>query len=156
MPRGGLRKGNKSESNHLFKPKWNNKKTTAIRIPETFKNTLLFIARYLDNLKESSKIQELILSDIHYLELYKSETKKYEDKFEKLEQDKENFLKQINELTKKNERNDKNKYQLSVECFQEYLKSQNLNIEELSKSRKGSKKHQLFEINEWFKSQCSN
>ena len=47
------------------------------------------------------------------------------------------------------QKNSQNKYQIAVECFGEFVESQKLNMEDLSKSRKGTKKHQLYEINQW-------
>ena len=151
MTRGGLRKGNKSESNHLFKPKWNNKKTVAIRIPEAFKDTLLFIARYLDTLQNSSSVQEVIKKNIHNLSLYKKEVETSKNTIVKLQQKIDKLSRQVNIQTKQNKQNNnQNNYKIAVQCFDEFIKSQELNIEELSKSRKGTKKHQLYEINQWF------
>lgn len=64
MPRGGLRPNTKVESNHLFKPKWNNKKTTAIRIPEVFKDVLLGIARHLDKTKVTTEDDQEVIDDV--------------------------------------------------------------------------------------------
>lgn len=154
MPRGGLRSNTKVESNHLFKPKWNNKKTTAIRIPEIFKDTLLAIARYLDKpefLDENiSSIQERV---INYKTL-ESNLEFYRTEVFKLQEQNKNLSQTIEKQTNQNkQKNQENKYQIAVECFGEFVESQNLNMKELSKARKGTKKHQLWLINNWFQAQ---
>ena len=61
------------------------------------------------------------------------------------------------ELTEQLEKISKrSRYQIAVECFDEFIKSKNLNMGDLSKSRKGTKNYQLFEINQWLKSQDDN
>lgn len=128
MPRGGHRPNTKVESNHLFKPKWNNKKTTAIRIPEVFKDILLSLARYFDKPENTSIVQSLF----NAIQIIENHPTKF-----------------TNSNSKQTEEQ-QNKYQIAVECFEEFVENQNLNMEELSKSRKGTKKHQLWLINNWF------
>ena len=144
MPRGGLRPNTKVESNHLFKPKWNNKKTTAIRIPEVFKACLINLARYLDK-PENSGLFEDDNYIISIVEKYNDLEANYQSICEKLEEYKEENLQ-----LKNSQKNQQNKYQVAIECFEEFVKNQNLDMEELSKSRKGTKKHQIYEINQWF------
>ena len=151
MARGGLRKNNKSGFNHLFKPKWNNKKTTAIRIPEIFKDTLLFIAKYLDILQNSDAVQKIIVEDIQNLSLYKKELEKSKIEIKKLQKNLKNIPKQADKKTNQNKLND---YQIAVKCFDEFIESQSLSIEDLSKSRKGTKKYQLYEIHSWLSEQA--
>ena len=151
MPRGGLRPNTKVESNHLFKPKWNNKKTTAIRIPEVFKACLINLARYLDK-PENSGLFEDDNYIVSILEIYNDLEVNYQSIYKKLEEYEKEKL-QLRESQKSNQnlqRNQQNKYQIAVECFEEFVKNQNLDMEELSKSRKGTKKHQIYEINQWF------
>ena len=144
MPRGGLRKDSKGTTNHLFTPKWNNKKTTAIRIPEVFKTCLINLARYLDK-PENSRLFE----DDNYIV---SIVKKYDD----LQANYQSSCEELEECRKENlqlknsQKNQQDKYQIAVECFEEFVKIQNLDMEELSKSRKGTKKHQIYQINQWF------
>ena len=157
MPRGGLRPNTKVESNHLFKPKWKNKKTTAIRIPEVFKDVLLGLARCLDAIKNSPDNNEVKIAifnldistdeNLHLLSFPDRSTDFVAGEIHELISDKPNQNKQ---------KNQQNKYQLAVECFGEFVESQSLNVEELSKSRKGTKKHQLFEINQWLVEQSNN
>lgn len=154
MPRGGLRKDKQGTTNHLFISKWNNKKTTAIRIPEIFKDTLVAIARYLDKPEfldeDISNIQERV---INYKTL-ESNLEFYKNEVLKLQEQNKNLSRTIEKQTNQNkQKNQENKYQIAVECFEEFVESQNLNIEELSKARKGTKKHQLWLINNWFQAQ---
>lgn len=152
MTRGGLRQNNKSDSNHLFKPKWRLGKTTAIRIPEVLKNTLLEIAKHLDKTKLSLDKDANILDDIVNCFLYKERSQKYRNVIVELRTEKRELIHELNQKSKQNShKNQLNKYQIAVECFEEFLKSQNLNVEELSKARKGSKKHQLWIIYQWLK-----
>ena len=151
MSRGGRRSNTKVESNHLFKPKWNNKKTTAIRIPEVFKACLINLARYLDKLENSGLFEDdnYIISII---EKYNDLEVNYQSSCKELEECRKENL-QPNNLHKNNQnlqRNQRDKYQIAVECFEEFVKNQSLDMEELSKSRKGTKKHQIYEINQWF------
>ena len=151
MPRGGLRPNTKVESNHLFKPKWNNKKTIAIRIPELFKACLINLARYLDKPENSSLFEDdnYIISII---EKYNDLEANYQSSCQKLEECKEENLQLKNSqgVNQNPQKSQQDKYQLAVECFEEFVKNQNLDIEKLSKSRKGTKKHQIYEINQWF------
>ena len=144
MPRGGLRPNTKVESNHLFKPKWNNKKTTAIRIPEVFKACLINLARYLDKPENSGlfKDDNYIISIV---EKYNDLEVNYQSSCKELKECKEENLQ-----LKDSRKNQQDKYQVALECFEEFVKNQNLDMEELSKSRKGTKKHQIYEINQWF------
>ena len=150
MPRGGYRANNKIESNHLFKPKWNNKKTTAIRIPEVFKTCLINLARYLDKPENSSLSKEdnYIVSII---EKYDDLEANYQSTCRELKEYKRQNLGLIDsqKIHQNSQKNQQNKYQVAVECFGEFVESQNLNMDELSKSRKGTKKHQMYEINQW-------
>lgn len=150
MSRGGLRPNTKVESNHLFKPKWNNKKTIAIRIPEVFKSCLINLARYLDKPENSSlfKDDNYIISII---EKYNDLEANYQSTCRELEEcRKQNLeLKDSQKIHQNLQKNKQNKYQVAVVCFGEFMESQNLNMDELSKSRKGTKKHQMYEINQW-------
>ena len=153
MTRGGLRPNNKSDSNHLFKPKWRLGKTTAIRIPDIFKNSFLEVARYLD-LKPKSEIKDInfveVLEENNKLKIeicnLQNELRKFQQKLE--------IEEKLNQLDINNQVQniEQNKYQIAVECFVEFVENQDLNIEELSKARKGSKKHQLWMIYQWLKS----
>jgi len=150
MPRGGLRRDSNYTTNHLFKPKWNNKKTTAIRIPEVFKDTLLSLARYFDK-PENNGILQNSFNAIEIIENYSNlENKCRELDREIKELRDKNFAQQNLQIeTQNKQKSNQNKYQVAVECFGEFVESQNLNMEELSKSKKGTKKHQLFQINQW-------
>ena len=151
MPRGGYKPNTKVESNHLFKPKWNNKKTTAIRIPEVFKACLINLARYLDK-HENSGLFEDDNYIISIVEKYNDLEVNYQSICKELEEFKEenSRLKDLQRVNQNSQKNQQNKYQIAIECFEEFVKNQNLDMEELSKSRKGTKKHQLYEINQWF------
>lgn len=157
MSKGGYKKNNKVESNHLFKPKWNNKKTVAIRVPEVFKSTLLKIARHLDKTTVISLDDQKIINDVANCFRYKELWTKYKNRTIELRQDKRELFKQIDNLDNKNkQKNNQDKYELAVKCFGEFLESQNLNIEDLSKARKGTKKNQLYEINQWLIKKSAN
>ena len=151
MPRGGLRKDSKGTTNHLFKPKWNNKKTTAIRIPQVFKACLINLARYLDKPENPG-----LFEDDNYItsiiEKYNDLEANYQSSCKKLEEcKKENLrLKNLQKSNQNLQKKQQNKYQIAVECFEEFVKNQNLDMEELSKSRKGTKKYQIHQINQWF------
>ena len=151
MSRGGLRPNTKVESNHLFKPKWNNKKTTAIRIPEVFKTCLINLARYLDK-PENSGLFEDDKYIISIIEKYNNLEANYQSSCKELEKCKEENLqlKDLQNINQNSQKNQQNKYQIAVECFEEFVENQNLDMEELSKSRKGTKKHQIYQINQWF------
>ena len=157
MTKGGYRANNKVECNHLFKPKWRLGKTAAIRIPAILKDKLLDMAKYLDN-KPIKKVLSIdIVKEIeNNIELNKrtfelhNETVKLNRENNMLTHINEDLRKQLDEISKKSQ------CQIAIEYFEKYLKSQNLNMEELSKSRKGSKKHLLFEVDQWLKSQDSN
>ena len=150
MPRGGLRVDQQGTTNHLFKPKWNNKKTTAIRIPEIFKDSLLGIARYLDNLEFLEQNGNNIPQKLADYNRLKSEAEYYQNKLSKFKEENKKLLHNQKQIDNQNSQKTKqNKYQIAVECFGEFVESQNFNMEELSKSRKGTKKHQLYEINQW-------
>lgn len=157
MPKGGLKRGKASDSNHLFKPKWSLGKTVAIRIPAILKDKFLDVARYLD-IKSEKEIKNLdIVEQLkNNIELNNqtfklhNETVRLNQKINMLIHINEDLIKQSNKISKQS------RYQIAVECFDEFLKSKNLNVEDLSKSRKGTKNHQLFEINQWLKSQDIN
>ena len=71
---------------------------------------------------------------------------KYLDRSRKEEVQKIDLLSKLNG----NKELDKNrKYQMSVECLEEFFLEKGLNLEELKKSRAGTKKRQLAEIHEW-------
>lgn len=150
MPRGGLRKTKEGKTNHLFTPKWNNKKTTAIRIPEVFKNCLISLARYLDKPENSSLSKEdnYIVSII---EKYNDLEANYQSTCKELKECRRQNLELIDsqKIHQNSQKNQQNKYQVAVECFGKFVESQNLNMDELSKSRKGTKKYQMYEINQW-------
>ena len=46
-----------------------------------------------------------------------------------------------------------NRYQIAVECFEEFIESQKLDLSELSKAKKGTKKRQLSDIHQWLTEQ---
>ena len=80
-------------------------------------------------------LKEPILSLVKYLDRYRKEEVQKIDLLSKLNGDKEL---------------DKNrKYQMSVECLEEFFLEKGLSLEELKKSRAGTKKRQLAEIHEW-------
>lgn len=154
MNRGGLRKDKDGTTNHLFTPKWRLGKTAAIRVPDILKNKLLKVAKYLD----SKSKKEIENTDI--VEQLKNNTELNNRTFnlhnETVRLNREiDMLTHINkDLRKQLEKiSIQNKYQIAVKCFEEYLKSQNLDLEDLAKSRKGTKKYQLYEIDRWLKSQ---
>ena len=151
MPRGGLRKDSKGTTNHLFTPKWNNKKTTAIRIPEVFKACLINLARYLDK-PENFGLFEDDNYIISIIEKYNDLEANYQSSCKKLKECKEENLqlKDLQRVNQNSQKNQQNKYQVAVECFEEFVKNQNLDMEDSSKSRKGTKKHQIYKINQWF------
>ena len=157
MPRGGLRRGNKSEYNHLFKPKWNNKKTTAIRVPEVFKSLLLRLARVLDT--QDISIKNSATSIVLFKQNNIEEQIKYivDNSSENLDSISRKIYFSLEEQVNSNlQKQNINKYKIAVECFGEFVENQGLNMEELSKSRKGTKKHQLYEINQWLVEQSEN
>lgn len=157
MTRGGYRPNNKVESNHLFKPKWRLGKTAAIRIPAILKNKFLQLARYLDD-ESAKKLENLdIVEQIKSNDELNNRTFKLHNETVKLNKEIDMLTHINSELRKQLESiSVKSRYQIAAECFEEYINSQNLKMEELSKSRKGSKKHLLFEVNQWLKSQNSN
>ena len=80
-------------------------------------------------------LKDKILALAKYLDRYTKEEIKNIDLVSKL-----NSSKQL----------DKNrKYQISVECLEEFFLEKGLSLEELKKSRAGTKKRQLAEIHEW-------
>lgn len=154
MSRGGLREGNKSGQNHLFKKKWHLGKTTAIRIPEVLKDCLLAIAKELDNsgklLDQDIKVSERITK----YESVKTRMQNYKKRLLELRREKIKLLKENEKLVNQSKQeNQFDKYKIAVKCFEEFLKSQSLDIEDLSKSKKGTKKHQLWEIKSWLEAQ---
>ena len=157
MPRGVIKRSKASDSNHLFKPKWSLGKTAAIRIPAILKDKLLDVARYLD-IKSEKEIKSLdIVEQLKNNIELNNQTFKLHNETVRLNQ-KIDMLVHINEeLTEQLEKISKrSRYQIAVECFDEFIKSKNLNMGDLSKSRKGTKNYQLFEINQWLKSQDDN
>lgn len=150
MPRGGLRVDEQGTTNHLFKPKWNNKKTTAIRIPEIFKSVIMNLVRGLDKYKIANN-DGLVAVAIMRFDLHSNNELNLMTKVTKNPDQlaKDIYQKISNEDNQKSQKNQQNKYRIAVECFGEFVESQNLNMEELSKSRKGTKKHQIYEINQW-------
>lgn len=153
MSRGGLRTDSKGTTNHLFRNKWRLGKTTAIRIPEVLKDFLMTVAKQLDEsellLTNSSEIIQRITNYKKVesnLEFYRNEVLKLKKENQKLSQQNLNEDKQNNQ---------DNKYQIAMECFEEFVENRELNFEELSKSRKGTKKYQLWEIRNWFNSKLN-
>lgn len=71
---------------------------------------------------------------------------KYLDKYTKEEIQKINLLSKLN-LDK--ELDKKRKYEISVECLEEYFSEKGFSLEELKAARAGTKKRQLAEIHEW-------
>ncbi len=80
-------------------------------------------------------LKEQILALVKYLDRYRKEEIKKIDLVSKLNEDKE-FSKN-------------RKYQMSLECLEEFFLEKGLSLEELKKSRAGTKKRQLAEIHEW-------
>lgn len=147
MPKGGiLPKGEDGSIDHLYKSKWRLGKTTAIRIPIILKDFLLSLARQLDKSGLQLDSSEFVHRFTNYQKL-QSDLEFCRQKNLKLEKKNQKLNKQIQLQDKQN------KYQIAVECFEEFVENQNLNIEELSKSRKGTKKHQLWMIRNWLESQ---
>ena len=71
---------------------------------------------------------------------------KYLDRHTKEEIKKIDLLSQLNS----DQELDKNrKYQISVECLEEYFLEKGFSLEELQAARAGTKKRQLAEIHEW-------
>lgn len=153
MTKGGFIENNKAYKNHLFKPKWRLGKTIAIRIPEILETKILEVAKYLDS-KSKTEVE-----NTNFIELLE-ENNKLKVEVYNLQNEKQKLQQEIDNLSKTDEvKNNSNsivskvdKYQIAVECFGEYVKNYNLTLEELSTSRKGSKKHQLWLINNWFQS----
>lgn len=150
MPKGGLRTDKQGTTNHLFTPKWELGKTTAIRIPEVLKDKLLALARYLDKkskqeIEKINVVEELENNNALNQQAFKlhNHAVVLNNKIEMLTHINEELTKQLKAISKLN------RYQIASECFKEFIESQQLNMEELSKSRKGTKKHQLAEINQW-------
>lgn len=157
MNKGGSKQNKASDYNHLFKPKWVLGKTAAIRIPAILKDKLLDVARYLD-IKSEKEIENLdIVEQLENNTKLNNQTFKLHNENVRLNQTID-MLRHINgDLINQLEKTSKqSNYQIAIECFDEFLKSRNLNMEDLSKSRKGTKNYQLFEINQWFKSQDIN
>lgn len=157
MSRGGLQPDKNGTLNHLFTPKWRLGKTTAIRIPVVLKDKVMEVAKYLDT---KLKIE---VENINFVEVLEENNKlkieiyNLRNENQKLQQELNNLPKVTKSQKVSNSKdNQVNKYQIAVECFGEYVENQNLNMEELSKERKGTKKHQLWMINNWFQSQSRN
>lgn len=157
MPKGGIRTDSQGRTDHLYSPKWRLGKTTAIRIPAILKHKLLELAKYLDT-KQIKEVESLnVIQTIENNSELNNRTFKLHNEVVKLNRDidmlthiNEDLREQLAKISKKS------RYQIAVECFEEFIKSQNLNMEDLSKSRKGTKKHQLFEIDQWLKNQPDN
>lgn len=154
MPRGGLRKDSKGTTNHLFRNKWRLGKTTAIRIPEILKDSLMSVARQLDKSELLLTNSDEIVKRITDYEKVESNIEFYRDEVLKLKKENQRLAQQITNQNK--QKKSTSRYQIAVECFEEFVENQNLNIEELSKSRKGTKKHQLWMIKNWFESQVNS
>lgn len=157
MTRGGFRANNKVESNHFFKPKWRLGKTAAIRIPAILKNRLMEVAKYLDNKSENEiKSLDIIESLKTNSELNKrtfnlhNETVRLNREIDMLIHINEDLRKQLENIA------EGKCYQIAEECFTEYVNSQGVNLEDLSKSRKGTKKRQLWDISQWLKSKSTS
>lgn len=141
-------KGNLGE---YTKPKWELGKTVAIRIPEVLKDKVLEVARYFDGQPKKQIKQIDLVSEIE-------NNKSLNDKVYKLHNDNtvlrnriEDLMQRNQDLSKQLEKyKKKNKYQLSNECFKEYLAEIEMTLAELEASRKGTKKRQLLEISQWF------
>lgn len=66
----------------------------------------------------------------------------YRSKLVEIRQEKIALLKKLGNQTNQNKQNNnQNKYKIAAKCFDEFLNSQSLSIEELARSRKGTKKH---------------
>lgn len=157
MSIGGAKHSKASDSNYLFKPKWTLGETAAIRIPAILKDKLLGVARYLD-IKSKKEIENLdIVEQLKNSTKLNNQTFKLHNETVKLNREID-MLTHINaDLRKQLEKISKqSRYKIAVECFDEFLKSKNLNVEDLSKSRKNTKNYQLFEINQWLKNQDIN
>lgn len=147
MSKGGiLPRGKDGSIEHLYKGKWRLGKTTTLRIPVVLKDFLLSLARKLDK-------SGLQLDSSEFIDRFT----KYKKLESNLEVCKQENLKLQEKIQKSNEQiqfqNKQNKYQIAVECFEEFVEKQGLDFDDLSKSRKGTKKHQLWMIREWFKNQ---
>lgn len=77
MNKGGLRKSNKGDYEHLFTGKWKLGKTTTIRIPEILKDKILELARYLDRYKKE-EIEDINLVSIFNSNNQLDRNKKYQ------------------------------------------------------------------------------
>ena len=154
MPRGGLRKDSKGTTNHLFRNKWRLGKTTAIRIPEVLKDFLMSVAKQLDKSELLLTNSDEIVKRITDYEKVESNVEFYRNEVLKLKKENQRLSQQT--FNQNKQKKSINKYQIAVECFEEFVENQNLNIEELSKSRKGTKKHQLWMIKNWFESQVNS
>lgn len=83
------------------KPKWNNKKTTAIRIPEVFKGVLLGIAKHLDKTKVSTGDEREIIDDVVNCFRYKELQIKYRKRLIELRDEKKELIREVDKLSRK-------------------------------------------------------
>ena len=151
MTRGGLRRDSRGTTDHLFKNKWRLGKTTAIRIPEVLKDLLMSIAKHLDKSELALTDSDEILKRLTEYKKLQSNADFYRNEFLKLKEKNLELSQQISNQS--NQNSFENKYQIAVKCFEEFVEKQGLDFDDLSKSRKGTKKHQLWMIREWFESQ---
>jgi len=136
---------------YLNSGSWHLGKTAVIRVPEILKEKVVQLAKILDSQTDyESSFQAMIQSD-KQIDNSSDELKAFKKQIEKLHQklaEKQEIIKTLEQ--KPRQHTSANKYKIARQCFLEFLVSQKLNLDEISKSRKGTKKHQLFTIYEWF------
>ena len=136
---------------YLNSGSWALGRTTVIRVPEILKQKLIQLARMLDSQEDyeaefQAMVQSKQLRNKHSEELTAWEYQR-DCLYQKLKE-KDEIIRALQQ--KPQQPTSTNKYKIARQCFLEFLVSQKLNIDEISKSRKGTKKHQLFTIYEWF------
>lgn len=62
----------------------------------------------------------------------------------------------VNEISSNNQLDETQKYKIAIECFEEFLDSQNFSLVQLRQSRSGTKKRQLADIHDWLSGCESN
>lgn len=136
---------------YLNSGSWHLGKTVVIRVPELLKEKLLNLARILDSQTDYEAQFEMMIEPESKSISYQDELTAWKTQRDHLLQklaEKEEIIRALQQ--KPNQPTSTKKYKIARQCFLEFLVSQKLNIDEISKSRKGTKKHQLFTIYEWF------
>lgn len=142
---------NSNLKGYLNSGSWHLGRTIVIRVPEILKEKLLKLARILDNQEDyETQFQMMVDSE--------SKSTSYQDELTAWKTQRDHLLQKLKEKEeiiralgqKPKQPTSSNKYKIARQCFLEFLVSQKLNIEDISTSRKGTKKHQLFMIYEWF------